>query len=66
MRFNRRYTDAKGVGDLLVTMGGRNPATKAGEARDLGNYYVDVTRAMTRRTVSKSLLALAKNTVLVK
>ena len=46
-------TPAAGLAALVAILrglfGGRNADTaKAGEARDVGNYYVDVTRAMTR------------------
>lgn len=46
-------TPAAGLAALVAILrglfGGRNADTaKAGETRDVGNYYVDVTRAMTR------------------
>jgi potassium-transporting ATPase potassium-binding subunit len=45
-------TPAAGLAALVAIlrglMGGRNAEAKAGEARDLGNYYVDVTKAITR------------------
>jgi potassium-transporting ATPase potassium-binding subunit len=45
-------TPAAGLAALIAIlrglMGGRNQDGKAGEARDLGNYYVDVTKAVTR------------------
>ena len=45
-------TPAAGLAALVAIlrglMGGRNADAKAGEARDLGNYYVDVTKAITR------------------
>jgi potassium-transporting ATPase potassium-binding subunit len=45
-------TPAAGLAALVAIlrglMGGRNLEAKAGEPRDLGNYYVDVTKAITR------------------
>jgi potassium-transporting ATPase potassium-binding subunit len=45
-------TPAAGLAALVAILrgllGGRNPNAKAGETRDLGNYYVDVTKTITR------------------
>lgn len=45
-------TPAAGLAALVAIlrglMGGRNSEAKAGETRDLGNYYVDVTKTITR------------------
>ncbi len=45
-------TPAAGLAALVAILrgltGGRNAEVKAGEPRDLGNYYVDVAKAMTR------------------
>jgi potassium-transporting ATPase potassium-binding subunit len=45
-------TPAAGLAVLVAilrgVMGGRNSNAQAGETRDLGNYYVDITKAVTR------------------
>lgn len=54
-------TPAAGLAALVAILrglfGGRNADTaKAGEVRDVGNYYVDVTRAMTRALLPMSFV----------
>ena len=54
-------TPAAGLAALVAVLrglfGGRDADTaKAGEPRDLGNYYVDITKAMTRILIPMSLV----------
>ena len=53
-------TPAAGLAALVAIlrglMGGRDATAKAGDTRDLGNYYVDITKAMTRVLIPLSFV----------
>ena len=53
-------TPAAGLAVLVAILrgllGGRNTCAKAGEARDLGNYYVDITKSITRIFIPLSFI----------